>query len=210
MSKVVTIPTCMNPYVVIVNNREYSYTAGETVEVPDEVAEVIEGHIEAQHTVPQTSAPVTPRVGGDATKEWQKLIDMELTEAINAVTANEDVNGNPFEVTELFFRVYMPAVTDGGATYFKVGTGTKGLRYYFSQGLVAYMGGHIMVADGSLHHVDGLVSTTNEFSYKLNPPYGDYYDGVALGVNKVTSVTAGLFNAALKMPVGTKIKVYGR
>ena len=69
MSKVVTIPTCMNPYVVIVNHKEYSYTAGETVEVPDEVAEVIEGHNEAQHTEkPQASG--NPRTS-DGTATWE-------------------------------------------------------------------------------------------------------------------------------------------
>jgi hypothetical protein len=63
MSKVVTIPTCRNHYVVIVNNKVYSYTAGATIEVPDEVAEVINVHMDSQHTkAPQ--AATTPRVGG--------------------------------------------------------------------------------------------------------------------------------------------------
>lgn len=38
----VTIPNDYNPFVVWVNNVEYFYKAGETVEVPDEVAEVID------------------------------------------------------------------------------------------------------------------------------------------------------------------------
>ena len=44
MSKMVKIPECMSPFRVTVNNREYSYPAGQTVEVPDEVAEVITNH----------------------------------------------------------------------------------------------------------------------------------------------------------------------
>lgn len=62
MSKTITIPKNNNPFIVNINNREYIYKGGETVEVPDEVAEVIEAHTEAQpmaqpqHTeVPQAS-----------------------------------------------------------------------------------------------------------------------------------------------------------
>ena len=47
MSKLVTIPSCNNPYVVNLNNKEYIYTAGETVEVDDGVAEVIQHHIDS-------------------------------------------------------------------------------------------------------------------------------------------------------------------
>lgn len=46
--KKVTIPTCANPFVVIINGRKYTYPAGETMEVPDEVADVIEWHIVSQ------------------------------------------------------------------------------------------------------------------------------------------------------------------
>lgn len=39
--KTITIPTYNNPFIVNINNKEYTYKAGETIEVPDEVAEVI-------------------------------------------------------------------------------------------------------------------------------------------------------------------------
>jgi hypothetical protein len=42
--KTIQIPTNCNPYVVVINNHVYTYKAGETAEVPDEVAEVIENH----------------------------------------------------------------------------------------------------------------------------------------------------------------------
>lgn len=54
--KTVTIPTCANPFVVIVNGIKYTYPAGATVEVPDDVAEVIEQHEEAK----PEPAPVQP------------------------------------------------------------------------------------------------------------------------------------------------------
>jgi len=59
--KTVTIPTCANPFVVIVNGIKYTYPAGATMEVPDDVAEVIEQHEEAK-TEP---APVQPPYSGD-------------------------------------------------------------------------------------------------------------------------------------------------
>ena len=46
MSKTITIPTNCNPYIVVINNNVYTYKAGDTVEVPDEVAEAIEDALE--------------------------------------------------------------------------------------------------------------------------------------------------------------------
>ena len=44
----VTIPTCRNPFKVIVNGKSYSYPAGTTQVVPTYVAEVIESHVDMQ------------------------------------------------------------------------------------------------------------------------------------------------------------------
>lgn len=62
--KSVTIPTCANPFVVIVNGVKYFYPAGETVEVPDDVAAVIEQHDEA-HNNPAPTPVVPPFVPGE-------------------------------------------------------------------------------------------------------------------------------------------------
>lgn len=40
--KTISIPTYNNPFIVKINNNEYIYKGGETIEVPDEVAEAIE------------------------------------------------------------------------------------------------------------------------------------------------------------------------
>ena len=42
MSRSITIPEYKNPFVVTINNSVYQYRGGDTVEVPDEVAEAIE------------------------------------------------------------------------------------------------------------------------------------------------------------------------
>lgn len=44
--KTITIPQYNNPFTVIINNREYTYKGGDTIEVPDEVAEAIEDALE--------------------------------------------------------------------------------------------------------------------------------------------------------------------
>ena len=46
--KSITIPTNCNPYIVVINNHVYTYRAGDSVEVPDEVAEVIEDALELE------------------------------------------------------------------------------------------------------------------------------------------------------------------
>ena len=46
--KTITIPQYNNPFIVIINNREYIYRGGDIVEVPDEVAEVIEDALELE------------------------------------------------------------------------------------------------------------------------------------------------------------------
>lgn len=44
--KTITIPTYNNPFIVVINNNVYQYKAGETLEVPDDVAEAIEDALE--------------------------------------------------------------------------------------------------------------------------------------------------------------------
>lgn len=44
--KSITIPKYNNPFTVNINNKEYTYKGGETIEVPDEVAEAIEDALE--------------------------------------------------------------------------------------------------------------------------------------------------------------------
>ncbi len=77
MAKTITIPNCRNPYVVIVNNKVYSYTAGETVEVPDEVAEVIEWHEKGHEAM---VAPTYVPSGGSSNNYLPSYIDGSLTD----------------------------------------------------------------------------------------------------------------------------------
>ena len=60
--KTITIPTYNNPFIVVINNKVYQYKGGETIEVPDEVAEAIENSQEV------CDALATPKIliGGSA------------------------------------------------------------------------------------------------------------------------------------------------
>ena len=49
--KKITIPNCKNPFVVILNGIKYEYEAGAEVEVPADVAKIIEMHDERMHKV---------------------------------------------------------------------------------------------------------------------------------------------------------------
>ena len=68
MSKVVTIPKDRNPFVVIVNGVKYSYPAGESIEVPDGVADVIEKYEDAKPK-PDPSAGIN---FGGAQSDWNQ------------------------------------------------------------------------------------------------------------------------------------------
>lgn len=46
--KTIQIPTTSNPFIVNINNNVYSYRAGETAEVPDEVAAAIEDALDLE------------------------------------------------------------------------------------------------------------------------------------------------------------------
>ena len=73
MSKVVTIPKDRNPFVVIVNGVTRKYPAGETVEVPDEVADVIEKYEGAK----PKPAPYKP----SCVSSWNDLTDKPFGES---------------------------------------------------------------------------------------------------------------------------------
>ena len=77
MAKTVTIPKCRNPFEVTINNKSYSYTAGEIVEVPNEVAEVIEWHEDVHKSM---TAPPYESSSSGGKNYLPSYIDGSLTE----------------------------------------------------------------------------------------------------------------------------------
>lgn len=68
MSKTIKIPAYKNPFIVIINNKVYQYSAGETIEVPDEVAEAIEDAIELIPEPKRYLSKFAQRVEGSLTE----------------------------------------------------------------------------------------------------------------------------------------------
>jgi hypothetical protein len=85
MSKTITIPHCRNPFHIIVNGVVQSFRAGETVEVDDSVADVIQNHIDL---LPKEDPNAGKESGGGASENLLKCIEGTATE----ITA-EDLQG---------------------------------------------------------------------------------------------------------------------
>ena len=98
MSKTIKIPECMSPsFVVVVNGVKYAYPAGETVEVPDHVAKVIEAHVRLQHTAKQPESDPGASGGGVDEKTIIEKLAPAFTKTGAVVTCNP-VEGHPLEV----------------------------------------------------------------------------------------------------------------
>ena len=94
--KSISIPTHNNPFTVNINNKEYTYKGGETIEVPDEVAEAIEDAIALE---PQPSpfgfsriATVIAKIGSNGYLPYAKTIQV-------------DDNGNAFKIRDFFLTI---------------------------------------------------------------------------------------------------------
>lgn len=115
MSKSITIPTNCNPYIVVINNHVYVYKAGETIEVPDEVAEAIEDAIEL---VPKQNTRVS-RVAS--------LINRSITELnANDFAGVENIGNYAFSYCTMLTSVsFSSTVTSIGLAAFSYCSGLK-------------------------------------------------------------------------------------
>lgn len=107
MSKTITIPTNCNPYIVVINNHVYTYKAGETVEVPDEVAEAIEDAIALE------SKPISLGYSKIATVTVAKGANGSLP---NRVSINKDDEGKAFRIKDFFLKMKLAHTIEGATT----------------------------------------------------------------------------------------------
>lgn len=109
MSKTVTIPSEYNPFKITVNNTEYSYKAGDTVTVPDDVAEVIE-HFNDSKPVEVAEKGVLGQVWTKKVKgaDWADLPEDEFT-VPKIIYAVDISNGE--EITDADFLAFIQANT---------------------------------------------------------------------------------------------------
>ena len=90
MSQLVRIPDCANPFEVYINHKKYSYPAGEMVEVPDEVAALIEAHNKKHEDM---QIPIEPPFNIeiedlDVHAEYYPSLSAAITDINNGVTTN--------------------------------------------------------------------------------------------------------------------------
>ena len=126
--KTVTIPTSMNPYVVTINNHTYSYPAGETVEVPDEVAAVIEDQEGLKPKHSKFSGHKIDLIvdAGNRTVECKipisKLLQRVQEEGFECVNVKFYMYGNPIAVHKIsaslpdLLRVHYMYLSSTGST----------------------------------------------------------------------------------------------
>lgn len=75
MSKTIIIPKYNDPFTVVINNEVYQYKGGETVEVPDDVAEAIADALELVPTPKRYLSKLAQSVDGSITEISAKDIE---------------------------------------------------------------------------------------------------------------------------------------
>lgn len=161
--KTVTIPTCANPFVVIINGKKYTYPAGETVEVPDEVAEIIERHSEAK----PTPDPVPPPYSGGV-KSWNELEDRPFYDTRVEGTVEVTFDG---DVSKVLHKIIM----DEGSLVF-LSPDTPEPSAFYNHTIRAYADGvelEGMVYEGAAMDMRGEGSAIAIISAQQNGLFGN-------------------------------------
>ena len=113
MAKTVTIPAGDNPFICKINDVYYSYPAGATVEVPDEVAALIQanaGNREKSNGLSDIAIPRDGAVDDVLTRTADGAEWATPTPELPAVTADD--NGDVLTVVE---GAWAPAAPSGGS-----------------------------------------------------------------------------------------------
>ena len=118
--KTIQIPTTSNPFIVNINNHAYQYRAGETAEVPDEVAEAIEDALELKPEAKRYLSKFDQRIDGSLERLVAKDLEgittishcafyccLNLTEVTipSSITLIED---SAFDWCKKLAKVYLP------------------------------------------------------------------------------------------------------
>jgi hypothetical protein len=100
--KTVKIPTCANPFIVIVNGQKYIYPAGATMEVPDDVAEVIEQHEKAKTEPAPVPPPFVPGPSGGGGEVVDLSTLFDFAASIMDGGSSQVIEGDFMELTNQF------------------------------------------------------------------------------------------------------------
>ena len=85
--KTIQIPMNSNPFTVVINNNVYQYKAGQTMEVPDEVAEAIENALALEPKPKRYLSKFAQLVGGSITEVTAEDLEGVLTIDVSAFSS---------------------------------------------------------------------------------------------------------------------------
>lgn len=97
MSKTITIPKHNNPFIVNINNREFIYRGGDTIEVPDEVADAIANALALEPKPKKYLSKIAQRANGSLS---------EITES--ELEGIETISSYAFAFCELIPKLIIP------------------------------------------------------------------------------------------------------
>ena len=188
MSKVVTIPKDRNPFVVIVNGVKYSYPAGVTTEVPDEVADVIEKYVGAKPK-PDPNAGIN---FGGTQSDWNQT-DSSAADFIKnkpfgdmptgGDTLYWDGNTEGLETLDLGMGVLFYKLSDAAPSLEELNTGTLQYSHGIEQAIDAAPIADTVFLAGEL----ALICTADTSAEGITVPKGVFFT-LAEGVH-VSSLT---------------------
>ena len=221
--KAIQIPKSSNPFIVVINNTVHSYAAGETVEVPDEVAAAIEDALEL---VPKPCplgyskiATVIAAIGSNGYLPYSKIIET-------------DDNGKPFKIRD-FYLAITTKLADGSAkkAYVQIigknGEDTKCVTGYapvnfsgekekkawvrFSTfGQDGNGGGVFMVGESAMEEPIGLYGTiTNYAGTHLTVSPTEPAVSLKEGIDSISVKLFDVDYKTVELTEGTKIELWG-
>ena len=122
--KTIQIPTNSNPFTVNINNQVYQYRAGETVEVPDEVAAAIEDALELEPKPERYLSKLAQRADGSITEIT--INDLEGIETIVDSAFRFCYSARTIEIPDSVKRIMQYAFqTCNSATSLRFGESSK-------------------------------------------------------------------------------------
>lgn len=144
-------------------------------------------------------------------REWKLLYEKTMEEDSTEITIENDMDGNPFEVTELLIIVQQKAFSERGR-YIKIVANDAGFVVYGNDviGTVdRYAKLHALVVCGKIMDV-GSFAGNNQYSMSGFSSYG-YIEGVNIQSNSITKIKLTSNITSEKVyTAGSKYIVYGR
>ncbi len=156
-------------------------------------------------------------------QDWELIADVTTTEDLAEVSVSTDLNGQPFELSEMSTRVSLPPTTTGtkdfvkGSTIYKtkagvlITTGSLPSLSYASATSVAYFQYDHKIIDYFINMYARSGSSYNNTQNAQNCCFPDMGTNQSSAVASLNGITLKQYNATSTLiPSGTRIQIYGR